>query len=88
LKTLYSKKFLKDLASIPQNERTSIEKFVFERILFGKSLSELGKVEKLRGHEKHFKVRFGNYRIGLRLENEVIILERVLHRKEIYRYFP
>lgn len=88
MKTKYNKKFLKDLVNIPDKESTIIEKFVFETLINCKSLGELGKVEKLRGYENYFKVRFGNYRVGLRIENDIVMLERVLHRKDIYRYFP
>lgn len=51
-------------------------------------MSDIGKIEKLRGYQNFHKVRFGNYRLGIRLEGEILILERVLHRKDIYRYFP
>ena len=88
MKTLYSKKFLKDLSTIPKNERISIEVFVFETLIKADSLSEIGKCERLKGYQSYYKVRFGNYRIGLKLEGETLILERVLHRKDIYRYFP
>ena len=88
MKTLYSKKFLKDLAKIPKNERTSIEVFVFETLVKLNSLPEVSKCEKLRGYQKYYKARFGDYRIGLKREGEALILERVLHRKDIYRYFP
>ena len=87
MKTLYSKKFLKDLATIPKNERVNIEVFVFETLIKSSSLPEIGKCEKLRGYQNFYKVRFGNYRLGLKLEGETLILERVLHRKDIYRYF-
>jgi mRNA-degrading endonuclease RelE of RelBE toxin-antitoxin system len=42
----------------------------------------------MKGYLGFFKVRFGNYRVGLSLEGDGIVFERVLHRKEIYRYFP
>jgi mRNA interferase RelE/StbE len=88
LKTLYSKTFLKDLAKIPKNERVSIEIFAFETIVKSGSLSEIRKCEKLKGHQKYYKVRFGDYRLGLKQEGETLILERVLHRKDIYKYYP
>ena len=88
MKTLYSKKFLKDLAIIPKNERVNIEVFVFENLVKSNSLAEIGKCEKLRGYQNFYKIRVGNYRLGLKLEGETLILERVLHRKDIYRYFP
>ena len=76
------------MATIPKNERTSIEIFVFETLIKFNSISEVGKFEKLRGYQNFYKVRVGNYRLGLKLEGETLILERVLHRKDIYRYFP
>lgn len=88
MKTLYSKKFLKDLSRIPKNERTSIEIFVFETLIRCNSVAEAGRIEKLRGYQNYYKVRFGNYRLGLKIEGETLMLERILHRKEIYRYFP
>ena len=88
MKTLYSKKFLKDLAIIPKNERISIEVFAFETLIECKSITEIGKMEKLKGYQSFYKIRFGNYRLGLKIEGETLILERVLHRKDIYRYFP
>jgi len=35
-----------------------------------------------------YKVRFGNYRLGLALENEIIVVKTVMHRREIYKFFP
>jgi len=88
LKIEYHKKFLKDLAKIPSPVRGEIEKFMFERLPKLKTIFESGKVEKMTGYSSYYKIRFGSYRIGIKIENDVVILERVLHRKDIYRYFP
>jgi mRNA interferase RelE/StbE len=42
----------------------------------------------MKGYPSYYKIRFGSYRVGIKLENEIVIFERALHRKEIYRYFP
>ena len=42
----------------------------------------------MRGYLNFYKIRFGDYRLGLQVIGNKIICERVLHRKEIYRYFP
>lgn len=42
----------------------------------------------MKGYIGFYKIRFGDYRIGLKVEGDVVILERTLHRKDIYRYFP
>lgn len=44
--------------------------------------------EKLSGSKDAYRIRLGNYRIGIYKEDNKVILSRVLNRKEIYRYFP
>ncbi|TDG35267.1 type II toxin-antitoxin system RelE/ParE family toxin [Pedobacter changchengzhani] len=84
----YNKKFLKDLASIPKKDRNKIEFFAFEEISKFSNSSLLLNLEKLTGFNQYYKIRFGNYRIGIKLIDEVLTFERVLHRKEIYKLFP
>ncbi|MGA1264796.1 MAG: type II toxin-antitoxin system RelE family toxin, partial [Prochlorothrix sp.] len=49
---------------------------------------------KLKGYDTYYRIRVGDYRIGLEVlhqsdsGNLEIVFVRVLHRKEIYRYFP
>jgi mRNA interferase RelE/StbE len=84
----YSKKFLKQLAGIPSDSRSKIETFVFSDIVTVNSIAELGKVEKMQGYDGFYKVRFGQYRLGLVIENGIITVKTVMHRKEIYNFFP
>lgn len=84
----YRKRFLKELAKIPPPIRKKIEVLVFEEIPALDSLSRSGKAEQMKGYPGFYKVRFGDYRVGLRVEGDAVIVERVLHRKDIYRYFP
>lgn len=88
MKVLYHKKFLKDLAALPTADRSRIEKFVFEKVSNAKSFRQLEQVEKLTGYKTYYKIRFGNYRVGLQFKDDTLTFERVLHRKEIYRFFP
>jgi mRNA interferase RelE/StbE len=88
VKIEYRKRFLKELASIPTNSRLSIEQFVFETSPKMKTIFESGKIELMKGYSGYYKIRFGDYRVGLHIENDTVIFERVLHRKEIYRHFP
>jgi mRNA interferase RelE/StbE len=84
----YRKKFLKELSKIPLPYRTNIENFVFDYLPTLKSITEANHIEKMKGYHEYYKVRFGSYRVGLRYSDEILTLERVLHRKEIYKYFP
>ena len=88
MNTAYRKRFLKDLARLPAGVRRKVEFFAFEALPQLDSLGESGKIEKMQGYPGHFKIRFGSYRVGLRLKDETVYVERVLHRKDIYRYYP
>ena len=88
MKIDYRKRFLKELSKIPTEVRSNIENFVFKELPEAKSVFEMGRVEKMKGYPFYYKIRFGSYRIGMRIENDKVILERALHRKDIYRYFP
>jgi mRNA interferase RelE/StbE len=85
----YSRTFLKELARLPEGVRSRIEAVVFgEAIKADPYLG--GKVKKMVGYREYYKIRFGNYRVGLRIDRDLKVVEflRVLHRKDIYREFP
>ena len=88
MKVEYRKRFLKELSKIPSKIRPRMEHFVFEDLPQANSIFELGTVEQMKRFPSYYKVRFSSYRIGLKVENDTVILERALHRKDIYRYFP
>ena len=50
--------------------------------------SEISNLKKLSGANNYYRIRIGNYRIGLSIDKNKVNLIRFLHRKEIYRYFP
>ena len=50
--------------------------------------SELSNIDKLKGHDSAYKIRIGDYRVGLFIENDTIIFSRLLHRRETYKKFP
>ncbi len=88
MKVNFRKRFLKELSRIPSEMRSKMESFVFKELPRADSIFELGAVEQMKGYPSYFKVRFGLYRIGLKMEKGKVILERALHRKDIYRHFP
>lgn len=52
------------------------------------SITEVSGIRAMRGWENHYRVRIGDYRMGLTVEGNVVTLLRFLHRRDIYRYFP
>lgn len=85
----YTRTFLKELAKLPKEIRSQIEQIAFGEAIINDPLLG-GRVQKLTGFQHYYKIRFGNYRVGLHLDfaAEIIEFQRVLHRREIYRKFP
>lgn len=85
----HTRTFYQELARLPAGVRKRVEE-----VAFGEEIKEdpllAGKVQKLKSYQEYYKMRFGSYRVGLRIdfEEKVIEFRRVRHRKDIYRNFP
>ncbi len=89
MKVEYMPTFLKDmkaLKSTPVFE--SVKSLVFEEIPSYSSLDEISGFKKLMDANNAYRIRVGDYRIGFTFEEKTIVFVRILHRKDIYRYFP
>ncbi|WAC09541.1 type II toxin-antitoxin system RelE family toxin [Dyadobacter pollutisoli] len=51
------------------------------------SLSEVSQIKKLKGFSNAYRIRIGDYRVGIFVENDVIEFARIAHRKDIYNIF-
>jgi len=89
VKVIYTKTFLKDLSKVfPDKRRKQIEKFVFVELPGLSSIESAGNIEQMTGFKNYYKVRFGDFRVGMNKKDNTIEVLRVLNRKEIYKYFP
>ena len=89
MKIFYGKRFSKDLDDIQNSP--NVKKRLFEVITKFKeaaSISDLQGVRKIQGYSDYFRVKIGDYRLGIKLVQNGVELIRFLHRKEIYRRFP
>jgi mRNA interferase RelE/StbE len=89
MKLLYAKRFSKDINSI-QND-AEIKKNLLElidKIKRIETLAELNGVRKMEGYSNYYRIKLGEYRLGVKLEKSELELIRFLHRKDIYRRFP
>jgi mRNA interferase RelE/StbE len=88
LKVEFKASFARDLRKIKD---FSIKKQVSQAIELvekAHNLHEITNIKKITGVDTYFRIRIGDYRIGAIIEGETVIFVRVLHRKDIYRYFP
>lgn len=91
MKIILRKTFLKDIQKVSEPQKSQVKLFL-EELYASPSISESShSIMKLKGEKKKgdfFRIRFGEYRLGYEKKEDGIIIYRILHRKEIYRYFP
>jgi len=89
VKVRYRKLFLKDIKKLKHLEiYNKICKLVFEKFSEAACLQEIQNIKPLKSCPNRYRIRIGDYRIGIELHGDVVEVMRVLHRREFYRYFP
>jgi mRNA interferase RelE/StbE len=53
-----------------------------------RNLDEIKNLQKIKGTTSMYRIRIGDYRIGLFVSESSVEFIRLLHRKDIYKYFP
>lgn len=88
MKIEFLKKFSKDIDKIKKSKEKSSILEIIELVKSATLIREVPGVKKLTGFDDAFRIRAGNYRIGIFIESDTVVFARVAHRKEIYRIFP
>jgi mRNA interferase RelE/StbE len=84
----FRRSFTRDLGGIRDRQLLNRARETIQEVERAGSLSEVREVRKLRGEERYYRIRVGDYRLGIVVEADIVIFVRFLHRREIYRYFP
>jgi mRNA interferase RelE/StbE len=88
VKVEFRASFAKDLRKVKDAPVRKQLAAVITLVEQAKSLQELENIKKLKGAEGYYRIRIGDYRLGLVVDEDALIFVRFLHRKDIYRYFP
>jgi len=88
MQVVFLKKFSKDLDKITQPKDRKALGDVIKLVKEVAKLEEVPGVKKLSGFNDAFRIRSGNYRIGVFVNGKVVQFARVAHRKDIYKLFP
>ena len=80
--------FAKDLRSVRDKGLSKQIMETIELVEHAHRLEEIANLKKLKGKGNYFRIRMGEYRIGIAVESDTVTFVRCLNRKEIYRYFP
>ncbi len=79
---------MRDLKKIQDESLRRRIKEAIEKVEAAETLRELPNLTKLSGTSGFYRIRVGDYRIGIAVEGDEVEFVRCLHRRDIYRYFP
>ncbi len=79
---------MRDLKKIQDEALRRRIKETIEKVEAAETLRELPNLTKLSGTSGFYRIRVGDYRIGIAVEGDEVEFVRCLHRRDIYRYFP
>ncbi len=83
MKVEFLKRFYKDLDKITlQSVKNSIADTI-ENVEFAESISEIKNIKKLSGFKYAYRIKIGDYRIGVFIEKDTVEFARIAHRKDI-----
>lgn len=88
VETLFRRSFERDLKEIEDRGLLEKIKQSIENVESSGDLSEVDSIRKMKGTAHCYRIRFGGYRIGLEADASTAEFVRVLHRRDIYKFFP
>ncbi|HZG41619.1 MAG TPA: type II toxin-antitoxin system RelE/ParE family toxin [Longimicrobium sp.] len=88
MKTEFTGSFLRDVRKLPNGAIREQVDGAMLTVEAAPDLRSVSNLKKLSGSGSYYRIRVGEYRIGLSIKDDVVTFVRVLPRKDIYRYFP
>ena len=88
MRAVFRKSFVRDAKKLKDQRAGEHVRAVIEAVESASALVDVPNLAKMSGASGYYRVRIGDYRIGLFVEGDDVEFVRVLHRKDVYRYFP
>jgi len=88
VKTVFLGSFLTDVKKLRDGKVQRAIASAIDDVEKAPSLDQIRSLKRLSGHADYYRIRIGNWRIGLAIDRGTVIFVRCLNRREIYRFFP
>lgn len=83
-----SRQFSRDVRRLGSSHiRRRLDRTIQE-LIEAADITEVSGVRRLLTEGQHYRIRIGDYCLGITMAGETAVLRRFLPRGEIYRYFP
>ncbi len=80
--------FQKDSRKIKDKELLSTIADIITSVIDAENINQIKNLKRLRSSAGEYRIKTGNYRLGIKISGNTVIFIRCLHRKDIYKYFP
>ena len=84
----YHNQFHRDLRRLGGTSLAAQVEQIIEELKAASTIRDLHSVSRMTAPGEHYRVRIGEYRLGITMDGQTAILRRFLPRGEIYRRFP
>ena len=84
----FLQKFNRDIERVQITSVKIALRNIIEKAEAARTLNEIPNLKKLKGFRNAFRIRIGEYRLGIFIEKSTITFVRLVHRKDIYKVFP
>lgn len=88
MKIEFRKSFLKDLEKLRNAKLKILISDCIEQVEAADNISKIKNLKKLSGYDIYYRIRIGDYRMGIKIVNDTIYFVVFEHRKQIYNTFP
>ena len=88
MQTVFLRHFFKDLDNLNDKCIKAQVKDIILSVESSSKATEIKSLKKLKGYKHAFRIKMGDYRIGVFIENDTVEFARIAHRREVYRIFP
>ena len=88
MKTQFKESFLKDIEALGDSATKKRVRKAIAQVEQAATFKQVTNLKKLQGGDQYYRIRVGDYRLGLVLDGDTAVFVRCLRRKDIYRYLP
>ncbi|NEQ98638.1 MAG: type II toxin-antitoxin system RelE/ParE family toxin [Cyanothece sp. SIO2G6] len=88
MRVRFKPSFKRDLKKIKDTQVLVAIEVLLNTVKSAERPDVISNLIKMKGYDNFYRVRISNYRVGIQVIEDDVIFVRVLHRREIYRYFP
>ncbi len=88
MRTAFRRSFERDLRRLRDETLRRRIREAIEQVEAAETLQDVPNLRQITGFKGFYRIRIGDYRLGIAVEREEVEFVRCLHRRDIYRYFP